>query len=67
MGGLIAGWIVAGFVGPKSPPTLKIDDPLLVHDLRLIDDLPLYTAVESIDYLHALDKTNRFDADSVGP
>jgi anti-sigma factor RsiW len=67
LGGLIAGWIIAGFIGPKSPPVLKIDDPQLVRDLRLIENLPLYTAVESMDYLHALDKTNRFDSDSVGP
>jgi anti-sigma factor RsiW len=67
LGGLVAGWLIAGFVGPKNTPTLKIDDPLLVRELRLIDNLPLYTAVESIDYLQALDKTNRFDADSVGP
>ena len=65
--GLVVGWFGAAFVGPKSQSTLKIDDPLLVRELRLIDNLPLYTAVESIDYLHALDKTNRFDADSVGP
>jgi anti-sigma factor RsiW len=65
--GLIAGWLIAGYVGPKSPPVLKIDDPLLVKEFRLIENLPLYSAVESIEYLHALDKTNRFDADSVGP
>ena len=39
----------------------------IADELRLIEDLPIYTAVESIDYLQALDKTNRFDADSVGP
>ena len=46
---------------------MKTDDPLLVQELRVIDSLPLYMTVESIEYLQALDKTNRFDADSVGP
>ncbi len=67
VGGLVIGWLLTGLIGPKSPTVVKIDDPLLVQELRVIDSLPLYQTVESIEYLQALDKTNRFDADSVGP
>lgn len=67
LGGLAIGWMLANWMVPGGPAIVRIDDPLLVHDLRVIDSLPLYTVVESIDYLHDLDKTNRFEADSVGP
>lgn len=65
--GLLAGWLAAGYFGPRAAPALKIDDPLLVRELRLIENLPLYTTVQTMEYLGALDKTNRFDADAVGP
>lgn len=52
---------------PKSVPPLSADDPLLVKDLRVIDNLPLYAPVENFDFLLALDQPELFGSDAIGP
>src|SRR5262249_4189368 len=66
--GLLFGWFVAGLVfSPSGPAQLRLNDPLLVRDLRVIDNLPLYAAVETPDFLQSLDDPERFGADAIGP
>jgi hypothetical protein len=66
-GGLAIGWWAAGaFSRPGRPGPIRPDDPLLVRELRLIDALPLYDAVETLEFLQSLDTPDRFGADSPG-
>lgn len=66
--GLVLGWSVTGFVArPTEPAPLRLDDPLLVQDLRLIENLPLYTAAETLDFLQKLDHHDRFGVDAISP
>ncbi|MBX7104832.1 MAG: hypothetical protein K1X57_12175 [Gemmataceae bacterium] len=67
-GGLALGWFAVGLLtGGRSSANVRLDDPVLVRDLRLIENLPLFHAAESIEFLHALDTPDRFGADSPGP
>jgi len=66
--GLVLGWLVTGYVArPTEPAPLRLDDPLLVQELRLIENLPLYSAAETLDFLQSLDHADRFGADAISP
>lgn len=52
--GLGIGWAATGWL--TQPAVVKPDDPQLIRELRLVDNLPQYQAVETMDYLHALDE-----------
>jgi anti-sigma factor RsiW len=66
--GLVLGWSVTGYVArPTQPAPLRLDDPLLVQELRLIENLPLYTAAQTLDFLQMLDHHDRFGADAISP
>jgi anti-sigma factor RsiW len=67
IGGLMLGWIITTGLLKKRDRTLDANDPMLVQDLRLIDGLPLYAAVESLEFLQSLDHPERFGADALGP
>jgi anti-sigma factor RsiW len=61
---LAIGWFAATAWQRREPRPLRADDPVLVHDLRLIENLPLYVPVETLDYLSALDQPERFGTDT---
>jgi anti-sigma factor RsiW len=56
---LMIGWFVAGAI-QRRQPQISANDPVLVRDLRVVDQLPLYAPVESLEFLKALDKPERF-------
>jgi anti-sigma factor RsiW len=63
--------VVLGFVAGRRPaaPVTPADpesDPLLVQDLRVIDNLSLYAAVDSLEFLKALDDPDLFGEDAIG-
>jgi anti-sigma factor RsiW len=65
--GLMAGWGVTTGLIKNKKSALDLNDPVLIQDLRLIDNLPIYGAVESLEFLQLLGHPDRFGADSVGP
>ncbi len=67
VGGLMLGWIITNGLLKNRQRSLDLNDPQLVQDLRLIDGLPLYTSVESLEFLQSLDHPERFGADAMGP
>ena len=60
------GWLVAGRIKPGANAPLKADDPVLLRDLRVIDQLSLYVPVDSLEFLEAIDKSGKFNSD-LGP
>ena len=67
VGGLAVGWLLTGLTKSSGPAAIRPDDPQLLSDLRLIENLPLYAPVETIDYLHQLDHPDRFGAEALNP
>ena len=60
--GFVAGRRPAAPVPPADPES----DPLLVENLRVIDNLSLYAAVDSLEFLKALDDPDLFGEDAIG-
>jgi anti-sigma factor RsiW len=66
--GLTLGWCLTGVVvPPRGPEPLRIDDPQVVRELRLLDGLPLYASVETLEFLQGLDHPDRFAEDAFAP
>jgi anti-sigma factor RsiW len=61
---MVIGWgATNAWIKSKSEKPLDLDDPVLVKELRLVENLPLYLAVENMEYLQALDQSERFGPD----
>jgi anti-sigma factor RsiW len=63
--------VALGFVAGRrpatpAPPADPESDPLLVQDLRVIDNLSLYAAADSLEFLKALDDPDLFGEDAIG-
>lgn len=65
--GFVVGWGLLGGGRQRGPRPLRVDDPVLVRDLRLIENLPLYHSVESMEFLQLLDQPDKFGSDATGP
>jgi len=65
--GVMLGWALTHGILKNRDHSVHWNDPALVRDLRLIENLPLYGAVESMEFLQMLDHPERFGADSLGP
>lgn len=68
---LAAGLLAAGGVGyalaPGSAPVIDLDrDPTYRSEPRLIENLPLYLAVENLEFLQWLDTPDSFGEDAAG-
>jgi anti-sigma factor RsiW len=64
---LVLGWAGAGAWQRRGPPHLRPDDPELLRDLRVIDQLPVYAPVETLEFLTALDHPDLFGSEVPGP
>lgn len=64
---LMLGWGITNVLLKSRNQTLNLDDPLLVKELRLVDNLPYYLAVENLEFLQALDQCEQFNPDTQGP
>jgi hypothetical protein len=67
LAGVMLGWALTHSLLRNRDRFVPWNDPGLVRDLRLIDNLPFYGAVESLEFLQMLDHPDRFGADSLGP
>lgn len=66
--GLLIGWgITSALIKFKSNAPLDFEDQVLVKDLRIIENLPHYLAVENMEFLQALDQSERFGSEGLGP
>jgi anti-sigma factor RsiW len=66
-----AGLLAVAALGYAVTPSRKLNvdldrDPILQSEPRLIENLPLYLAVENIEYLQSLDAIELFGEDAVG-
>jgi anti-sigma factor RsiW len=65
--GLIAAAGIGYAVTPSAQRTMDLDsDPVYLSESRLIENLPLYLAVENLEYLQTLDTIELFGEDAVG-
>jgi anti-sigma factor RsiW len=65
--GLLGAAGVGYALTPSSKLRVDLDrDPIFQSEPRLIENLPLYLAVENIEYLQSLDTIDLFGEDAVG-